>query len=664
VGSTNLSYQWQWNGASVPRANAATYTVSNAQAGAMGSYTVVVSNVVGVVTSAPPALLVLQFAPIVTRPPTNQTVLLGQKAAFSAAAAGVNTKANPFHFQWYGDGAPLAGAAASNLVFTAAQWTNQGSYQLVVSNSYGAATSAVAVLTVKDPTPPTVSITNPVNNSIVQTNQVTVGGTASDNAGVAVVRVQVNTNAYQTATGSNVWSLLVNLVPGTNLLTAQAVDVAGNTNLLPAKRNIIYRVSSRLTVITNGVGSVTSAGGATNGATLFLNQTYTLTAAVLPKTNWLFDHWSSGATNLGAANPLSFRMSSNLVLTANFVTNPFPAVAGTYNGLFYPAAGVEPSNAGFFSATLVSNGAGAYTAQLMLNGATYHNPSGLFTPSGQSQWNIPAAGGASVSVALNLHLDPVDGQLTGTVASGSWSANLQADLAPFNPVTRPATNYNGEFTLILPPGAGSPVTTPGGYGYAAISNSLGGVATIVGALADGTPFSQSVGLAQDGSIPLYATLYGGNGRGYGSLMGWLTFTNQPPKTLSGSVHWIKPRLAQTAYPNGFNLTLPDVLGSAYSNTPLDLPAPTLTLTNGNLPASNTLVYHLTQTLTGQYTNQAATPTNYLSVVINPTNGVMKVTFQPTGARGPVTGWGAVLQDQPAADGAFPGTNQSGAFLLK
>ena len=53
-----------------------------------------------------------------------------------------------------------------------------------------------------------------------------------------------------------------------------------------------------------------------------------------------------------------------------------------------------------------------------------------------------------------------------------------------------------------------PTNSPGGYGYAAITNSLGGISTLGGALADGTPFLWSVPIARKRrrpalSIPLF-----------------------------------------------------------------------------------------------------------------------------------------------------------------
>jgi len=60
----------------IAKATNSSYTVTNATSANAGSYTVVVSNVVATVTSAPPATLTLQYAPAITAQPSNQTVFL------------------------------------------------------------------------------------------------------------------------------------------------------------------------------------------------------------------------------------------------------------------------------------------------------------------------------------------------------------------------------------------------------------------------------------------------------------------------------------------------------------------------------------------------------------------------------------------------------------
>jgi hypothetical protein len=79
--------------------------------------------------------------------------------------------APPLAFQWHsempGGAAALAGATNSTLLFYAPVPTNDaGSYFVVVSNSYGAVTSSIATLTVKQ-TPSGAGATNLVSVTLL-----------------------------------------------------------------------------------------------------------------------------------------------------------------------------------------------------------------------------------------------------------------------------------------------------------------------------------------------------------------------------------------------------------------------------------------------------------------------------------------------------------------
>jgi hypothetical protein len=512
----------------------------------------------------------------------------------------------------------------------------------------------LAVLTVVDTNLPAVAFRAPANNFTTNAGTVTVTGTASDKyVAVTSVQVAVNQNGFQPAAGTTNWTKVVSLVPGTNIITAQSVDVAGNKSPTNTLR-VIYLASSRLIVQTSGVGSVTSAGGATNGASLVIGRNYTIQAAALG--NYLFTNWTSGAspgplTNYPGGPSLTFLMFTNMILQANFVTNPFLAAAGVYNGLFYPAGGVTEASSGFITAAISSNG--TYSAKLLLDGGSNYF-SGSFNLTGAAQTNLARSGKTAISVALNLHLYPADARLTGSVSSAAagWNSAILADRAFFSANANPATNYAGKFTLLLPPGT----IAPNGYGYAAITNSLGGISTGVGALADGVSISWSMPIAQDGSIPLYQSLYSSKG----SLLGWIIFTNDPPQNLSGQVNWIKPAVANTLYPSGFtNLSLTGVLGSPFTNTPgapaLNLTDATLVLSGGNL-AGGALTYTNLNLAANTLTNLAKATnlgiTNYLKLVVNTNNGLVTATFQATGTKTNTT-----------ARGAVPGANQTGSFIL-
>jgi hypothetical protein len=244
---------------------------------------------------------------------------------------------------------------------------------------------------------------------------------------------------------------------------------------------------------------------------------------------------------------------------------------------------VTEANAGFITAAVTSNG--AYSAKLLLDGGSNYF-SGSLDLTGAAQTNLTRSGKPAINVILDLHLYPADARMTGSVsmssAAAGWNSAILADRAVFSAGASPATNYAGQFTLLLPP----ETLAPDGYGYAAITNSLGGISTGVGALADGASISWSMPIAQDGSIPLYQSLYSSQG----SLLGWIIFTNDPPQNVSADswVSWIKPSVPGTLYPSGFtNLSLAGVLGSPFTNTAgapvLELTDATLILSGGNLP---------------------------------------------------------------------------------
>lgn len=80
----------------------------------------------------------------ITRPPQSQTTNAGANVTFTVAVAGVP----PFSYQWQFNNQNLAGQTAAGLTLTSVQFANAGGYAVVVTNAYGAATSAGAQLTV------------------------------------------------------------------------------------------------------------------------------------------------------------------------------------------------------------------------------------------------------------------------------------------------------------------------------------------------------------------------------------------------------------------------------------------------------------------------------------------------------------------------------------
>ncbi len=158
TGSPALSYQWLWNGTnSLAGADGPILIFNNVQNTQAGLYSVVVSNLLGSVTSVPVALTINAAAPAITLQPVSVTTMQGQTVVFSVTASG----APPLAYQWYANCAnPIAGSTLSTLRLKAVQPTDSGNYCVAVSNNYGRVLSQPATLRVLvQPSPITINQT-------------------------------------------------------------------------------------------------------------------------------------------------------------------------------------------------------------------------------------------------------------------------------------------------------------------------------------------------------------------------------------------------------------------------------------------------------------------------------------------------------------------------
>jgi len=136
-------YQWQHQGTNLMGATDVTLTISNAQPANSGSYQVWVTNTVGSIYSQPATLSV--FAPpVITVNPSSQSVPQGGNVTLQVTVTGTE----PLAYQWYFNTLPLPTATSASLALTNVDPSQAGTYQVIVTNSVGQATSQSAYLTV------------------------------------------------------------------------------------------------------------------------------------------------------------------------------------------------------------------------------------------------------------------------------------------------------------------------------------------------------------------------------------------------------------------------------------------------------------------------------------------------------------------------------------
>ncbi len=151
AGSLPLGYQWLFNASPIPGAGTTSLELTDVQVSQSGSYTVIITNAFGAVTSPPAVLTVLD--PAIVTQPADQLVILGTTASFSVVAAGTA----PLGFQWFKDSAQLdnggniSGAQTATLTLEAVSGGDAGGYCVVISNPSGTVTSRVAALTITNP---------------------------------------------------------------------------------------------------------------------------------------------------------------------------------------------------------------------------------------------------------------------------------------------------------------------------------------------------------------------------------------------------------------------------------------------------------------------------------------------------------------------------------
>jgi hypothetical protein len=154
TGTPPFEYQWQFNGHSITGANSSALTIANAQLSQAGVYRVLVFGSGGSTTSSNATLTVtahahfiLQPQPITLRGSTNFADYgntTNQNAAFTALAAGTGA----LRYQWRWNGTPIPRATNTSLTITNVQLADDGTYDVVVRDDIGPASSAPARLTV------------------------------------------------------------------------------------------------------------------------------------------------------------------------------------------------------------------------------------------------------------------------------------------------------------------------------------------------------------------------------------------------------------------------------------------------------------------------------------------------------------------------------------
>ena len=333
-------------------------------------------------TVAPVNGPVAPIAPSIATQPTNQTVTAGQTATFTVMANGTA----PLTYQWQKNGTNIAGVTSASYTTSATTTSDSGStFDVVVSNSAGTATSNPATLTVNTAAVAPAITTQPANQTVTAGQTATFSVAAS---GTAPLSYQWNKNGAPISGASS------------SSYTTPTTTTSDNGALFTV-------------VLSNAIGSVTS-----NAATLNVNAvsaTVQVTTTQLPGATW------SGAYNAplaasGGTTPYAWSLASGS-LPNGLSLSSSGAISGT------------PSVLGSFPFTVQVKDAAAHTASSNLSinvvnpavSVAITSPANGATVSG----TVTVSGTASDTVSVSSVQVSIDnGAYSNTSGTTSWSYSL------------------------------------------------------------------------------------------------------------------------------------------------------------------------------------------------------------------------------------------------
>jgi hypothetical protein len=517
AGQGPFTYQWLHGGNSlsdggeVSGSLTSTLTLSPASLGASGSYTLVISNQFGAVTSRVVQLNVGN-PPVFITQPASQSPTFGQGAQFFALAQG----SEPLTYQWTMNGQPISDQIG---VFSGTEspilslphvymYENHASLALQVSSPYGTAVSSPATINgVLEKTKPSISITSPRSQS--RSSSITMSGTASDPTGIYFVHYTVagksaNATLSQINSTTVAWSVPVQPLGGSNTLTV----VAHNYSELTTTNSVSFTYLEPTTFylgetvnvpvapqspvgIYTGTAQTRSDTVPAYGATeLNVGESYTLT--VTPSTNWHFVNWMSGSLIYSTNATVSFIMSPGFSLTAQFYTNSLNGAKGDYFGPFFSrtnTAGIGSHQDGTISLSLEADG--AYTGRATFGDGQAVALSGSFTSATGSATNTFMHAGDSVTFTMNINFSSdggsgvriITGAAVGTTSSNGqqtiqWTSPLRllqdgtiADL-PGSTLSSPGLGKFAGTVFLFQANSNSQTPVPMGYGSGRLTSTV------------------------------------------------------------------------------------------------------------------------------------------------------------------------------------------------
>lgn len=257
-------------------------------------------------------------APVITTQPANATVSSGSTAGFAVTATG----AQPLQYQWQYNGTNITGATSSTYTTPPVNSSYNGAgYRCIVSNAFGSATSATALLTVLGGTNLPAITSHPENKTAIVGQTATFSVTATSSVEVSY-QWQKNFANIPGATESTYTTPATTLSDNSS---SYRCIVSNGTGAVSSESAILTVVSQPVSRVTNGLqvlytfneGSGTVVNDV-SGVGTPLNLTIANTANT---------QWGNGYLSVNASTIISSAGAAAKIIDACKTTNEFTAEA-------------------------------------------------------------------------------------------------------------------------------------------------------------------------------------------------------------------------------------------------------------------------------------------------------------------------------------------------
>jgi len=319
------TFQWRKDSSPISGATGSSLALGAVALTDTGSYDVVVTNVVGNVTSTV-AVVTVQAGPAITTHPQSQSAILGTDVTFNVTAAGTPAPT----YQWRKDGSPINGATSSSFQLTGITIDSSGSYDVVLTNSVGSLTSNGASLNVQfAPT----FLVHPRSQAVNSGTNVTLNISVTGNPAPSF-QWRKNGEAITSANASS--------------LDLGAVSPGANGDYDVVVTNSIGAVTSSVATVTALFAPSINVQPSSQTVTAGDNVTFTVTAAGDPAPPY---QWRKDGVDIAGANNASYTIANtspddaadyDVVLTNSVGTAT--SVLATLDVRFAPLINVQPTN--------------------------------------------------------------------------------------------------------------------------------------------------------------------------------------------------------------------------------------------------------------------------------------------------------------------------------